>query len=235
MRVSRNGSGFLSGILLFGASIADYVEDHDVGVAVAGSDVDVGGPTGRAKNVSGFLEVLLADASWAPHVHPLAVEPRAGEQDDGKPAVPRLDPGLGAACSDPVRAQAASHRNVARLYQSGIGPFGEDAAVAMTVAEMQAANASIHAIAGKRRYPDSSHICDLALGALPDWAIEVKLARLARQKSFANSWPIAGEYVMFRAKRLGLGRRSQVVTGGLGRARIGGHAQRGDCSCVSAG
>jgi hypothetical protein len=167
--------------------------------------VDVGGPTGRAENVSGFLEVLLADASWAPHVHPLAVEPRAGEQDDGKPAVPRLDPGLGAACSDPVRAQAASHRNVARLYQSAIGPFGEDAAVAMTVAEMQAANAGIHAIAGKRRYPDSSHVCDLALGALPDWAIEVKLARLARQESFANSWPIAGGicYVPREASRIG--------------------------------
>ena len=76
--------------------------------------------------------------------------------------------------------QAASHRDATRLYQPGIGPFGEDAAVAMTLAEMQAANAGIYAGAGKRRYPDSSHVCDLALGALPDWAIEVKLARLGR-------------------------------------------------------
>jgi hypothetical protein len=81
---------------------------------------------------------------------------------------------------DHRRPQATSHRNAAKLYQPGIGPFGEDAAVAMTVAEMQAANAGIYAIAGKRRYPDSSHVCDLALGALPDWAIEVKLARLGR-------------------------------------------------------
>lgn len=76
--------------------------------------------------------------------------------------------------------QATSHRDATRLYQPGIGPFGEDAAVAMTLAEMQAASAGIYAIAGKRRYPDSSHVCDLALGALPDWAIEVKLARLGR-------------------------------------------------------
>src|SRR5262245_24664134 len=33
---------------------------------------------------------------------------------------------------------------------------------------------------GKRRYPSSSHVCDLAIGRLPDWAIEVKLARLGR-------------------------------------------------------
>jgi hypothetical protein len=54
---------------------------------------------------------------------------------------------------DHRRPQAASHRDAARLYQPGIGPFGEDAAVAMTVAEMQAANADAYAIAGKRRYP----------------------------------------------------------------------------------
>jgi hypothetical protein len=64
--------------------------------------------------------------------------------------------------------QAASHRDATRLYQPGIGPFGEDAAVAMTIAEMQAANASAYAIPGKRRYPGSSHVCDLALGALPE-------------------------------------------------------------------
>jgi hypothetical protein len=35
---------------------------------------------------------------------------------------------------DHRRPQAASHRDAARPYQSGTGPFGEDAAVAMTVA-----------------------------------------------------------------------------------------------------
>ncbi len=52
--------------------------------------------------------------------------------------------------------------------------------MAMTVAEMQAANAGIYAGAGKRRYPDSSQVCDLALGTLPEWAIEIKIARLGR-------------------------------------------------------
>jgi hypothetical protein len=76
--------------------------------------------------------------------------------------------------------QASSHRNATRLYQPGIGPFGEDAAVAMTITEMQTRHKDTYANAGKRRYPESSHVCDLALGAVPDWAIEVKLARLGR-------------------------------------------------------
>jgi hypothetical protein len=38
-------------------------------------------------------------------------------------------------------------------------------------------NSSVY---GSGRYPDSGHVCDLALGTLPDWAIEVKLARLGR-------------------------------------------------------
>jgi hypothetical protein len=67
---------------------------------------------------------------------------------------------------DHRRPQAASHRDAARLYRPGIGPFGEDAAVAMTVAEMQAADKNAYANAGKRRYPGSSHVCDLALGAI---------------------------------------------------------------------
>ena len=81
---------------------------------------------------------------------------------------------------DHRRPQAASHRDATRLYQPGIGPFGEDAAVAMTIAEMQAAHTNSYAEVGKRRYPGSSHVCDLAFGAAPDWAIEVKLARLGR-------------------------------------------------------
>lgn len=76
--------------------------------------------------------------------------------------------------------QASSQRDATRLYQPGIGPFGEDAAVAMTLTEMQAVRRNAYAVAGKRRYPSSKHVCDLALGELPDWAIEVKPARLGR-------------------------------------------------------
>ena len=51
---------------------------------------------------------------------------------------------------DHRRPQASSHRDATRLYQPGIGPFGEDAAVAMTVTEMQAADKNTYANAGKR-------------------------------------------------------------------------------------
>jgi hypothetical protein len=81
---------------------------------------------------------------------------------------------------DHRRPQAASHRDSTRLHQPGIGPFGEDDAVAMTVAQMYTANASAYAGAGKRRYPGGGRVCDLAIGVVPDWAIEVKLARLGR-------------------------------------------------------
>jgi hypothetical protein len=82
---------------------------------------------------------------------------------------------------DHRRPQAASHRDATRLYKPGIGPFSEDTAVAMTLAEMQAgANGSAYLNAGKRPYPTGSRVCDLVLGEAPDWALEVKLARLGR-------------------------------------------------------
>jgi hypothetical protein len=87
---------------------------------------------------------------------------------------------IGMAAADHRRPQAASQRDASRLYQPGIGPFGEDAAVAMTLAEIRAAQDGAYAVAGKRRYPSGRSVCDLALGERPDWAIEVKLARLGR-------------------------------------------------------
>jgi hypothetical protein len=87
---------------------------------------------------------------------------------------------LGMEAADHRSPQATSHRDTTRLYRPGIGPFGEDTAVALAVVEMEAANAHAYTSVGKRRYPGSSYVCDLALGALPDWAIEVKLARLGR-------------------------------------------------------
>jgi hypothetical protein len=46
---------------------------------------------------------------------------------------------------DRRRPQAASHRDATWFYQPGIGPFAEDAAVAMTVAQMQAADPDVYA------------------------------------------------------------------------------------------
>ena len=82
---------------------------------------------------------------------------------------------------DHRRPQSASQRDGTRLYKPGVGPFGEDDAVAMTVTEMQAVHGDAYAGAGKRRYPSSRYVCDLVVGSLPDWAIEVKLARLVPQ------------------------------------------------------
>ena len=82
--------------------------------------------------------------------------------------------------ADHCRPQATSGGSTKRQYQPGIGPFGEDDAVAMTVAQMQAANSAAYPNASKRRYPSSRQTCDLALGELPDWAIEVKCARVGR-------------------------------------------------------
>src|SRR4051794_40182201 len=76
--------------------------------------------------------------------------------------------------------QARSHTDATRIYRAGIGPFAEDAAVAMTVARMQDDRPGVYDGAGKRRYPGSRSTCDLVLGELPDWAVEVKLARVGR-------------------------------------------------------
>ncbi len=86
----------------------------------------------------------------------------------------------GMSTADSRAPQATSQRDGSRFYQPGIGPFGEDAAVALTLAEMQATCGDVYKGAGKRRYPGSKYVCDLAIGPLPDWAVEVKMARLGR-------------------------------------------------------
>jgi hypothetical protein len=87
---------------------------------------------------------------------------------------------MGMEAADRRRPQASSSSDAARLYQPGIGPFREPEAVALTLAEMQARNGDAYAVAGKRRYPTGRSECDLTLGKQPDWAIEVKMARLRR-------------------------------------------------------
>jgi hypothetical protein len=78
------------------------------------------------------------------------------------------------------RSPQATSNDGTRLYKPGIGPFSEDAAVRLTLAEMRATHGDAYAIAGKRRYPSGRSECDLALGELPEWAIEVKMGRLGR-------------------------------------------------------
>lgn len=86
----------------------------------------------------------------------------------------------GMKAADERRPQASSSSTSGRFYQPGIGPFRETEAVALTLAEMRTVRGGIYAHAGKRRYPASRNECDFALGELPDWAIEVKMARLRR-------------------------------------------------------
>ena len=49
----------------------------------------------------------------------------------------------------------------------------------MTIAEIQTQSTE-YANVTKRRYPAGCQTCDLAIGDLPGWAIEVKLARVGR-------------------------------------------------------
>jgi hypothetical protein len=86
----------------------------------------------------------------------------------------------GMQAADALRPQAAHHRDATRLYKLGIGPFGEDAAVAMTVAQMRLARADAYEDLRKLAYPAMAKTCDLALGQAPDWAVEVKVARVRR-------------------------------------------------------
>jgi hypothetical protein len=82
--------------------------------------------------------------------------------------------------ADKRRPRASSSSTAGRFYQPGIGPFRETEAVALTLAELRTVRGGVYAHAGKRRYPASRNECDLALGELPDWTIEVKMARLRR-------------------------------------------------------
>jgi hypothetical protein len=87
----------------------------------------------------------------------------------------------GMCAADAKQPRAASRTDAQRLYYWGIGPFGEEEAVALTVAEMKAARPGAYEDARKLRYPGSKRkTCDLAIGSSPDWAIEVKLARVMR-------------------------------------------------------
>jgi hypothetical protein len=83
----------------------------------------------------------------------------------------------GMARADAHRPQAKSSRS-GRLYQPGIGPFGEDKAVDLTVDEMRRLfPADYNGLRCRVLYPGSRQRCDLVLGEPPIWAIEIKMAR----------------------------------------------------------
>lgn len=77
------------------------------------------------------------------------------------------------------RPQAVSRRS-RKSYQPGIGPFAEDQAVKMIAEEMSQRDPTRYrSIRTGVRYPESMQKCDLVIGAPPEWAIEVKMARFS--------------------------------------------------------
>ncbi len=67
---------------------------------------------------------------------------------------------------------------VGRIYQPGIGPLNEPSAVALVIEQLKSLHPERYkdAVVGLR-YPDSSHQCDIGIGTIPEWALEVKLWR----------------------------------------------------------
>jgi hypothetical protein len=78
--------------------------------------------------------------------------------------------------ADTLRPQAIGTRS-GRIYQPGIGPHGEDAAVQLVLAQLSVLAPRRYLIATQVPYPGDSQRCDLGLGSPLDWVIEVKMAR----------------------------------------------------------
>ena len=78
--------------------------------------------------------------------------------------------------ADGLRPQAKSSRS-GRLYQAGIGPFAEDRAVDLTVAQLLKIESEYDRIRCRVLCPGSRQRCDIVFGDPPVWAVEVKMAR----------------------------------------------------------
>ena len=62
-----------------------------------------------------------------------------------------------------------------RQYQPGLGPHGEDRAVALVLAEMRTAHPETYERCGHSLpYPGSRQKCDLWFGEPLEWAVEVR-------------------------------------------------------------
>ena len=81
--------------------------------------------------------------------------------------------------ADSHRPQAKSSRS-GRVYQPGIGPFGEDKAVDQTIGEMRRLFPGAYdGLRCRALYPGSRQRCDIVEGEPLSWAIEIKMARFA--------------------------------------------------------
>jgi hypothetical protein len=82
----------------------------------------------------------------------------------------------GLRAADALGPQARSQRG-SRVYQTGIGPHSEDAAIKLTLDQMRARDEMTYRYVRPIPYPHSRRRCDLGIGMPTTWAIEVKMAR----------------------------------------------------------
>jgi NitT/TauT family transport system substrate-binding protein len=115
----------------------DDVHGHPLGLLVVAGHPHISGPAGRPQDVPGGRERLGRYPGRAPNPDPLPERAGRGAQNDGKAAVPGLDPGLHEAAAQPVCRDDAPRpgsdrpgpRRAAQTRQYGGGdqaPFGAE-------------------------------------------------------------------------------------------------------------
>ncbi len=123
--------------------------------------------------------------------------------------------------ADSGHPQAISKRS-GRVYLPGIGPHSEEEAVRLIVGELQRMDPNRYRLVKTSfPYPDSRRTCDLAVGERPDWAVEVKMARLSGDNGKPDDTSIKDILSPFGQDRSAVSDCAKLATSGfLGRTAI---------------
>jgi len=78
--------------------------------------------------------------------------------------------------ADRQRPQAVGSRS-GRIYQAGLGPHAENAAVALVLSALHQQWPKRYQPAQQLQYPGTRQRCDLGVGSPVEWAVEIKMAR----------------------------------------------------------
>src|SRR5487761_1493408 len=105
--VTGRWPGFGSRPYSFGVTGSYYFEGDQVRAARARDDAHLRRPAGGREHVAGGAQVCGGEARAEPEPYLLTVGRGGGRQDERQLAAPRLDPGVHAARSDPVRRDEA--------------------------------------------------------------------------------------------------------------------------------
>jgi hypothetical protein len=119
--------------------------------------------------------------------------------------------------ADARRPQAIGSR-AGRVYQAGIGPHTESQTIRLVVNELVALDMAYAAYAFDVPYPGiSRRRCDWCLGSPPswDWAIEVKMLRLAGDNGKLNDNMLMHVLSPYPAHRSALTDCEKLVNSGL--------------------